>query len=107
MAFLFRCLPSLVDRHDNLFQGGVARALANAVDGALDLPRARHCSGQAVGRRQAQIILPRTAKSLTGLENNALGLRARGSLVSLLDCIGYPSLTAHSFWCTKSKQDWS
>ena len=42
--------PSLVDGHDDLFQGGVACALADAVDGALYLPRARHRPGQAVGR---------------------------------------------------------
>ena len=81
------CSPSLVDGHDDLFQGGVACALANAVDGALDLPRARHCPGQAVGRRQAQVVLPQTAQSISALANIRLGPLASAHLISPPDSI--------------------
>jgi len=50
-------LPAQGDRHDDLLEAGVARALADAVDRALDLPRAGHRARQAVGRGQAQVVL--------------------------------------------------
>ena len=44
-------------RHDDLLEGGVAGALAEAVDGALDLACAvLHC-GQGVGNRQAEVVV--------------------------------------------------
>ena len=45
------------DRHDDLFEGAVAGPLADAVDGALDLPRPFVQGGQAVGDRQAQVVV--------------------------------------------------
>ena len=44
-------------RHHDLFQRRIARAFAQAVDGALNLPRAAFDSRQRVGRRHAQIIM--------------------------------------------------
>ena len=44
-------------RHDDLFERGVAGALADAVDGALDLARAGAHRGQRVGRGQAEVVV--------------------------------------------------
>jgi hypothetical protein len=38
----WRCSPPERDGHDHLLQRGVASSLADAVDGALQLPRAAH-----------------------------------------------------------------
>src|SRR5580692_9154467 len=46
------------DGHDDLFERGVARALADAVDAQLDLPRPGAHRRDRVGRRHAQIVLP-------------------------------------------------
>ena len=46
-----------LDRHDDLFERGVAGALADAVDGALDLPRAAFDAGERVGDRQAEVVV--------------------------------------------------
>ena len=43
--------------HDDLFERAVAGALADAVDGAFDLPRAGFDGRQRVGHRQAQIVV--------------------------------------------------
>ena len=43
--------------HDQLFQGGVSGALANAVDGALDLARTGFDGGQRVGYSHAEIVM--------------------------------------------------
>ena len=45
------------DRHDDLFERGVAGALADAVDGALDLGRAGAHRGERVGRRQTEVVV--------------------------------------------------
>ena len=42
---------------DHFFERAVAGALADAIDGALDLARTGHDGGQAVGHRHAQIIM--------------------------------------------------
>ena len=46
-----------LERHDDLFERGVAGALADAVDRALDLPGAGLDAGQAVGDGQAQVVV--------------------------------------------------
>ena len=46
-----------LDRHHDLFQRRVARALAEPVDGAFDLPRAARTARQAIGDGQAQIVV--------------------------------------------------
>ena len=46
-----------LQRHDDLLERGVAGALADAVDRALDLPRAGLDPGQAVGHRHAQVVV--------------------------------------------------
>ena len=46
-----------LDGHHDLFQRGVAGALADAVDGAFDLPRAGADAGQRVGHGQAQVVV--------------------------------------------------
>jgi hypothetical protein len=43
--------------HDYLFQRSVARPLADAVDASLNLPGAGFDGGQAVGDRQAQVVV--------------------------------------------------
>ena len=44
-------------RHHELLERGVPRALADAVDRALDLPRARLDGGDGVGHRQAEVVV--------------------------------------------------
>ena len=44
-------------RHHHLFQRGVARPFAQAVDGAFDLPRPRRDRRQSVGGRHAEIVV--------------------------------------------------
>jgi hypothetical protein len=48
--------PHLHDHHD-FFEGGVARALADAVDGAFDLARAVLDRGDRVRSREAQVVV--------------------------------------------------
>ena len=43
--------------HDDFFEGAVAGPLADAVDGAFDLPGALLHGGQAVGHGQAQVVV--------------------------------------------------
>ena len=50
-------LAARADRHDDLFERGVAGALADAVDGALDLRGAGAHRGQRVGRGQAEVVV--------------------------------------------------
>ena len=45
------------DGHDNFFHGGIARPLAQTVDGAFHLPRPILNTGQTVGHRQSQIVV--------------------------------------------------
>ena len=44
-------------RHHDLFERGVAGALADTVDGALDLPRARLHAGERIGDRHAEVVV--------------------------------------------------
>ena len=46
-----------LERHHDLFERGVAGALADAVDGALDLARAGLHRGERVGHREAQVVV--------------------------------------------------
>ena len=52
-------------RHHDFFQRAIAGAFADAVDGAFDLPRARDHGGEAVGHRQAEIVVAMHAESRT------------------------------------------
>jgi hypothetical protein len=45
------------DRHDDLFERGVAGALADAVDGALDLRRAGAHGGERVGDGEPEVVV--------------------------------------------------
>jgi hypothetical protein len=56
-------------RHDDLLQRGVAGTLAEAVDGAFDLPGASPDSGQRIGDRQAEIVVA------VGREHRLIGVR--------------------------------
>ncbi len=44
-------------RHHDFFERGVAGALADAVDGAFDLPRAAAHAGQRIRHRHAEIVM--------------------------------------------------
>ena len=46
-----------LQRHDHLFQGGIAGALAQTVDRAFDLPRPGFHRRQRIGRRHAKVIV--------------------------------------------------
>ena len=46
-----------LDRHHDLFERGVAGALADAVDGAFDLAGAGLHGGERVGDGQTQIVM--------------------------------------------------
>ncbi len=46
-----------IDRHHDFFQRGIACPLADAVDGAFDLPRAAGDAGQRVRHRHAEIVM--------------------------------------------------
>ena len=46
------------DRHDHLFEGRIAGALADAVDAELDLPRPRAHGRHGVRRGHAEVVLP-------------------------------------------------
>ena len=50
-------LATEVKRDGHLLEGRIARALADAVDGALDLPRSRNRARQTVARRQPEVVL--------------------------------------------------
>ncbi len=50
-------IDARLEDHDDLFERAVARAFADAVDGALDLPRAGFDRGQRIGHRQAEIVM--------------------------------------------------
>ena len=58
-----------LQRHDDLFERGVAGPLADAVDRHLDLARAALDAGQAVGDRQAQVVVA------VGGEDHLVGAR--------------------------------
>ena len=59
-----------MQRHDDLFERGVAGALADAVDRAFDLPRARVHACQAIRDRHAQVVVA------VGRDNDLLGALA-------------------------------
>ena len=46
-----------LDRHDDLFQRGVAGTLAEAVDSAFHLARTGHHRGQGVGHGQTEVVM--------------------------------------------------
>ena len=46
-----------LQRHDDLFESGVAGALAEAVDAALDLPRALGYGGEAVADGLSEVVV--------------------------------------------------
>ena len=46
-----------LERHHDLFERRVARAFADAVDGALDLPRAGLHRGDGIRHRESQIVV--------------------------------------------------
>ncbi len=50
-------VAALADRHHDFLHDGVARALADAVDRALDLPRARLHARERVGGRHAEVVV--------------------------------------------------
>ncbi|EEF93541.1 hypothetical protein CATMIT_01827, partial [Catenibacterium mitsuokai DSM 15897] len=62
-------------RHHQFFQRAVAGALADAVDGALDLARAAFDRGQAVGHGQAQVVVA------VGAEHRFFGVAHVGTQV--------------------------
>jgi len=71
-AFVGIAIAARMHGHHHLFQGGVARAFADAVYGTFDLPRAALNGRQRIGHRQAQVIV------VMGGENDlvrAFGLR--------------------------------
>ena len=47
----------VLQRHHDFFERAIAGAFADAVDGALDLARARDHRGEAVGHRHAEIVV--------------------------------------------------
>ena len=57
VATLHHHSPSEVNGHHDLFQGSVASPLPNAVYGALHLTSPKCRPSQAVGCRQAQVVL--------------------------------------------------
>ena len=50
-------------RHDDFFERRVARAFADAGDGAFDLPRARRERGDAIGHAEAEIVVAMRAQA--------------------------------------------
>ena len=52
-----QAIAAHVQRHHDLFERGVAGALADAVDRALDLPRAALHRRQRVGDGQAEVVV--------------------------------------------------
>src|SRR6185295_2798545 len=72
-----------VDRHHDFLERGVAGALADAVDRALDLPRARADRRQRVGDGEAEIVMAVRAEGDLVRARDALDNRAEelGDLV--------------------------
>ena len=54
---LDRELASALDGHHDLFQSGIAGALADTVDGNLRLPRTRHDTSKRVGGGHAKVVV--------------------------------------------------
>ena len=73
-----------IESSRNLFQRRVARALANAVDGALHLPRAVLDSGQRIGYRQTQIVVAVRAQNDPLLVDGRNALAHLGKHVAVL-----------------------
>ncbi len=71
-----QAVAARLQRHDDLFQGGVAGPLAQAVDGALDLARPALHPGQGVGDGQAQVVVA------VGGEHHRVGARHAGDQVA-------------------------
>ena len=47
----------LFDDHNDFFEGGVAGAFAEAIDGAFDLTGTASDTGDGVGRGQAEVVV--------------------------------------------------
>src|SRR5690606_14261200 len=73
-----------LDGHDDFFEGGVAGAFADAVDGAFDLPGAAARGGQGVRHGQAEVVV------VVAREYDAVGTRGVGDDIAehLLDFAG-------------------
>jgi len=50
------------DRHHDLFERGVARALADAVDGAFNLPRTRLDARKRISHGHAEVVMAMDGK---------------------------------------------
>ena len=50
-------VAQVLERHHDLFEGGVAGALAEAVDGGVHVGRAGLDAGQGVGRGHAEVVV--------------------------------------------------
>ena len=50
-------VPARLERHDDFLKRGVAGALADAVDGALDLPGAGEDGGEGIGGGEAEVVV--------------------------------------------------
>ena len=71
------------ERHDELLERGVAGALADAVDRALDLPHAALDRREAVGDGQAEIVVAvRAEDGAVGVRDARDGSSAKKSRVS-------------------------
>ena len=71
------------DRHDDLFERGVAGALADAVHAELDLAGSRPHGGDRVGRRHAEIVLA-VEREDRALELGHLGAQVREEIAHLV-----------------------
>ena len=79
-----RSLPH-AQRHHDLFERGVAGALADAVDRALDLPHAALNRRQAVGDRQPEVVVAvRAEDRLVGVRDALADVREE-----LADLVGH------------------
>ena len=76
-AHVLEVIAARLDRHDGFFEAGVAGALADAVDGAFDLPRAIGDAGEAVGDGETEVVVAMHADD--GAIADALGQVPDGS----------------------------
>ena len=65
--------------HDDFLHGGVAGALADAVDGAFDLARPVADGGERIGHRQTEIVVAMDA------DDGLAGSEFRHGIVKMLD----------------------
>ena len=68
-----------LERHDDLLERGVAGSFADAVDGALDLPRSGLDGGERVGHGHAKVIVTMHA------DDRLAGLKLRHGAVQVRD----------------------